>query len=348
MESGYCSSISNSNTIAKRGIRNSKIGNEWARLNMISLRIVGLSLRHRKEVFDLPILEIEGLIESLSMLHNLFDIIRVIDPVEKKVIRCGLQVNGSSNFVCYDFWKKEKPCENCVSGRAMAEKDSFIKIGCKGNEIFMVMASLVKFEDKSYIVEMVKNITHHEIINGLDTKEIKDSYELITKLNKKIVTDGLTNTYNRKYINERLPVEIFKAQKSHKRFSVIMLDVDLFKEVNDTYGHLAGDMILQKLSRIMEVNIREGADWVARYGGDEFLIFLQDVDQKIAYKIADKIRKDIEDKIVQYDNHMISVTVSIGIYTVSPDTKEFNDVIKAADNNLYRAKNKGRNRIVSS
>lgn len=292
--------------------------------------------------------KIAGVIESLAMFRNLFDIVRVIDPIKKRVINCDSPGDDSFNFVCYDFWGTGKQCDNCISGRAIVENDTFMKIECQGDELYMVMASPITLNDQNYIVEMIKNITSNDIMTGVDQKYLEESNRVIAELNKKIVTDYLTCVYNRKYIDERLPVEIFEATSKDQRLSVLMIDIDLFKKVNDAYGHPAGDTALKTLCQLIQKNIRKESDWAARYGGEEFIVLLQDTDKDVAYRVAEKIRKVVEKEIIVHESHLFSITISIGAYTLEPGTKDSKQVIEEADRNLYKAKAQGRNETVST
>lgn len=183
---------------------------------------------------------------------------------------------------------------------------------------------------------------------GLDQIYLNQTSLVIADLNKKIVTDGLTGVYNRHYINERLPVELFAAIANEWRLSVLMIDIDLFKNVNDTYGHPAGDTALKQLCQVIQANIRKDSDWVARYGGEEFIVFLKHADQEAAYRVAENLRKMVEKEVIKHDGHTFSFTISIGAYTLESGAEDFNAVIAEADKNLYKAKKQGRNQTISS
>ena len=230
----------------------------------------------------------------------------------------------------------------------MNENDTFIKIEYSDNRMYMVMASPVKLEEKEYIVEMIKDINETGILTDLHGKSIRETKEIISALNEKIIRDELTGAYNRRYVNERLPADIINAMMSNTTLSAIMLDIDNFKEINDTYGHMAGDTVLIELCKTIESKIRKGHDWVARYGGDEFLLVLTDADQNVAYKVCEKIRRAWSRRVMKHDNNIIRATVSIGSYTVAPGAKRFSEVMVEVDSNLYEAKRKGRNRTIAS
>ncbi|SHK94831.1 diguanylate cyclase (GGDEF) domain-containing protein [Desulforamulus aeronauticus DSM 10349] len=291
---------------------------------------------------------IQDLINVISKFHNLFDIVRVVDPVKKRVVDYDERGECGQGSICYDFWKTGMQCNNCVSVRAMTENDTFIKIEYNDNKTFLVMASPVKIGGTSYIVEMFKDITDTEVITILKEKGIMETNSIIAELNEKSVTDELTGIYNRRYINEKLPTDIYNAMLNQKELSVIMLDIDYFKVINDTHGHIVGDTVIKELCKTMKSKIRKNYDWIARYGGEEFLIVLMDANQGVAYKISEKIRLALANKPIKHNDLTIWVTVSAGNYTVEPGVKNYHEVLQAVDKNLYKAKKNGRNRTVSS
>lgn len=155
---------------------------------------------------------------------------------------------------------------------------------------------------------------------------------------KLLLKDKLTETYNRSYFEP-----MFKIYQNKKDLSLIMLDIDHFKKVNDTYGHNAGDLVLKEFSAQIKKCIRE-KDVFVRYGGEEFLLLVP-ADLTEATKIAERIRTTIESTIINYNNTIIPITVSIGIAKYNGQLQE--NFIKEADIALYQAKNNGRNQIIT-
>ena len=156
---------------------------------------------------------------------------------------------------------------------------------------------------------------------------------------KKIFTDSLTNLYNRNYLKE------ISLSLKLENYSIAMLDLDRFKSINDTYGHKAGDYILSHCSIIIKNSIRKD-DILIRYGGEEFLLFVYKDQQKSALKVYERVRKNIDKHIFNYDANEISIHVSIGVHTNPEQEKNIQEAIKVADKLLYIAKKEGRNRVV--
>ena len=162
-------------------------------------------------------------------------------------------------------------------------------------------------------------------------------------LKNQAIRDPLTSLYNRRYFEDEVSHRIAEAQAEQKKFSVLMIDADHFKRVNDTYGHKTGDKVLIELSSTTEKSLRQD-DIVARYGGEEFVVFLPDLSAEEAKIVADRLRETIS-KIVVYSDQddPVQFTVSIGISS-SAISDNIDILIKTSDEALYRAKENGRNR----
>lgn len=156
--------------------------------------------------------------------------------------------------------------------------------------------------------------------------------------------DPLTSLYNRRYFEDEVHKRITKARQENGIYCVLMTDVDLFKRVNDTYGHKTGDKVLMELASTSEKALRE-CDIVARYGGEEFVIFLADVDAEQAYSVAERLRETISElRVPSDDGRIVQFTISIGISS-SKVSDNIDTLIKTADEALYKAKQNGRNRV---
>ncbi|WLQ12442.1 GGDEF domain-containing protein [Hahella aquimaris] len=157
-------------------------------------------------------------------------------------------------------------------------------------------------------------------------------------------TDELTQLPNRRDMQQQLEKEYFRYKRHGSHFSVILLDIDHFKMINDTYGHDAGDFVLMKISELL-VNACRKMDMAARWGGEEFLIQLPDTSLVQALTLAERLRKSIETSPLQYKNQEISYTISCGVCSIS-QAKDLASLLKQADVNLYQAKIKGRNMVI--
>lgn len=158
--------------------------------------------------------------------------------------------------------------------------------------------------------------------------------------------DGLTGVLNHRTFQETFQNEILRAQRYGHTLAVLLLDIDFFKKVNDTYGHPAGDRVLIEVAAILQQNVRTGIDLLARYGGEEFVCLLVDVTRAEAAESAERIRRGVEAKVFDLGTQELRVTLSTGVALYPEDGRHGKDVLERADKALYRAKESGRNRVV--
>jgi diguanylate cyclase (GGDEF)-like protein len=160
--------------------------------------------------------------------------------------------------------------------------------------------------------------------------------------------DALTDIPNRRFFDMRIKEEWRRTCRHKSSMSILMLDVDKFKDYNDTYGHPQGDQLLKFIGRVLMDNLHRPSDMAARLGGEEFAVLLGDTDMMGAVKIAEAIRRDVEGGIVYTpQGEPTSITISVGVSTVIPTVDdEISDFIQQADKHLYIAKENGRNRVV--
>lgn len=204
----------------------------------------------------------------------------------------------------------------------------------------------VQLADRMVVIEMLKNVTESMVYSGCEGENREDMYTMIDGMNRLASKDSLTGIYNRRYISEKLPADIINAALSYDSIAVVMADIDRFKIVNDTYGHLAGDYVLKTFAEILSRNLKRRSDWVARYGGEEFLIIIPGADKEFVKETVERMRKDLENTQMEYEGLKFRVTASFGICHVqSSDDIKTESIIACADKKLYEAKNNGRNRI---
>ncbi len=162
------------------------------------------------------------------------------------------------------------------------------------------------------------------------------------------VTDPLTKTYNRRYLSNHLPGAIKHTFRYSRPLSIIICDIDHFKNINDCYGHQAGDYVLEEFAQCIKNIIRDGIDWVARYGGEEFIIVLPETDLDNAKKAAERYRLLLSATELIYETQKIKITASFGVACLFPTEEgrkvNMDSMITAADELLYKAKKEGRNR----
>lgn len=196
-------------------------------------------------------------------------------------------------------------------------------------------------------LEREKQTVNQELVE-YKTKE----HELV-KLKKEVerykmesVTDPLTGLYNRKFMTKKINEEIEKSKKHNTKFSVLFLDIDNFKTINDVYGHIVGDFVLKYLSRIIKSELRK-MDYAFRYGGEEIVIILSNTDLSDAQKFAERLLGSVRNTLFKYKNENLKITISIGVTDYKNDAS-IEEIIERADMAMLKAKKEGKDRVVGA
>lgn len=168
---------------------------------------------------------------------------------------------------------------------------------------------------------------------------------LLGKIERIAMFDPLTDSMNRRFMIENLKHEIHRCIRSNSTFSLMLGDLDRFKQINDNHGHECGDKVLQQIAIALKNRLR-AQDMICRWGGDEFLIVLPDTSPDSGRNVAEMLRKVIENLSIVYSNQEVPVTISFGVYDKDYSNAKPDYYIRRADRNMYEAKNKGRNRVV--
>ncbi len=201
--------------------------------------------------------------------------------------------------------------------------------------------------------DLLDSIQHNieNIIKTFDVPE-ENKMEVIKQINYMYsrtkylsLTDELTELPNRRCFDNEFNKEFLRAQRYKNNLTLVMFDIDHFKQVNDTYGHQCGDYILKQVSKAALQTFRQ-TDTVYRTGGEEFMVILTETDINQCIIPLERFRKTIETLLLDFNNQNINITVSIGACQYSPDIKTKEELIEKADNALYKAKNSGRNQTV--
>ena len=168
--------------------------------------------------------------------------------------------------------------------------------------------------------------------------------DLFLQVHENSVRDGLTACFNRRHFLEVIDAELRRARRSHGVFSVVMFDLDHFKDINDRFGHLCGDAVLAMVGQRMKAVLR-GSDIKCRYGGEEFLVLLPDTPIAGAHRVAETLRRDLEEHPVHWNDQTVVITASFGLTEIVPGEDDVAAIIGRADAGLYQAKQDGRNCI---
>ncbi|MFH0998233.1 MAG: response regulator [Pseudomonadota bacterium] len=221
-------------------------------------------------------------------------------------------------------------------------------------EVFKVGASdyLIKPFAKE---ELLARINVHIERNKVN-RELRETITLLKEANEKVekmsVLDPLTGCYNRGFLNKQIEMEIKRSIRYGKPLSIILSDIDHFKKVNNAFGHQAGDAVLVRFVETLKNVIRGDVDWIARFGGEEFLVILPETTVSNAGIVAEKLRIAVSHEPICCEDVQISITSSFGVAGIDsvaqPTPPSFEQILKIADENLYQAKKEGRNKVISS
>lgn len=175
-------------------------------------------------------------------------------------------------------------------------------------------------------------------------RNISERKELEEKLTTFARIDGLTQVYNRRYFHEEAEKQLMLAHRYHRSVAILVLDLDHFKKINDTYGHRAGDEVLKDFARICRETIRE-TDIIGRIGGEEFAILLPETERGSTLQLAERIRSSVESSALKFNKATLAYSVSIGVAVKDAEKIHIDDLLSRGDKSLYEAKEAGRNRV---
>lgn len=212
--------------------------------------------------------------------------------------------------------------------------------------IFITSLDSIEDEEKGFAFGAVDYITKpfHSAIVRARVKMQLQLNEYIRTFEQLSTIDTLTNVVNRRGFDERISTEWYRAMREKEPISILMIDIDKFKNYNDTYGHLQGDLALQTVAKTIKQTLKRITDMVSRFGGEEFIVLLPNTDFDGAFIVAKEICANIERAVIEGTN--TSVTVSIGVNSLMPGIDDTIDAfLHRADVSLYTAKNSGRNQV---
>ena len=263
----------------------------------------------------------------LERLKGIFDIVRLVDPESTKVLSLGkdgrlTEMPGT----CHMVWNKSGRCENCISSKALARKESLNKIEFKDDQAYFVMAKYVEVGGRDCVLEMVSKLSDGRWLDMGGRRMLLDRG---SNFDRSAFVDSLTGAYSRQYF------ECFLAE-SEQVEGVVMIDVDRFKEVNDRFGHLVGDKALQSVAQSILSNLRQ-TDVLVRYGGDEFLLLVPHI--RPGEHVIQRVREAAASARVEgYPELELSASVG-GVCGVHPLT----EAIRQADVKMYQNKAERKN-----
>lgn len=265
--------------------------------------------------------------ERMLQYEKVFSVVRLLDAETILNAAKGKNQNISAEpCQCFDFWETGKRCSNCVSLKALEEKNKKTKLEFRENNVYQVTAHYVEVDGKPKVMELIQYLDEADIV------DIDGSGRLFTKLNgfqDELYRDVLTGIYNRRYYEDQLRKQILPA-------GIAMIDLDDFKLYNDTCGHNAGDLALTTVAGVIRGMIRRTTDILIRYGGDEFLLVMPGVKEEDFAQKLRQIQNEVHSKEVPGFSRL-QLSVSIG--GVLSEEHKIENAVEMADKLMYRAKN---------
>ena len=280
----------------------------------------------------------EKIAQIIADASKFFDVVRLVDPISMTVYSFENGELVAQQGGCHRVWGKEDRCENCISAKCFMDERRYSKFEFVDQDIYHVVAQCVEIDGKRYVLEVVTESNDDVLLSAFGTNDFVDR---ITAFNRKVYADELTGLSNRRCMNDRFAILADSAQREGASLAVVMADIDDFKLINDTHGHLAGDEALQVAAKTLLGCFKPSKDdIVARYGGDEFFVALKGVSRE-------DLRQRTEDVLARISGCEPGITLSVGVYFQQEvrlaDPKP---IIRRADEAMYTAKATGKNNCV--
>jgi diguanylate cyclase (GGDEF)-like protein/PAS domain S-box-containing protein len=303
----------------------------------------------------------ESLREAEQRFRSMFErhqaIMLLIDPYSGAIVEANLAASRFYGFSLLELRQMNIEAINCLNPeqvvtereRALAEKHNYFifphRLANGEIRTVEVHSTPIAIGKQALLFSIIHDITERKQAEEALHHYTKKLEILQVQLHEQAIRDPLTGAFNRRYLVETLEREMARAVRNQCPLCLLIMDIDHFKVVNDTYGHLAGDYVLQKLTCLLQQSTRK-SDIVCRYGGEEFVILMPDSSIINALGRAEAWRSAVQQTPFQFAGRMIEITVSMGVATTEKPGITYDELLAQADQALYSAKETGRNRVV--
>lgn len=277
--------------------------------------------------------------EKLLILDNMYDVIRIIDPINKNVINISNQPDRVGGDKCYELLNREEMCKNCISVRVEVEKDTFIKLEYVSNGVMLIIATSISINGQRHIVEIIKNVLaqKNRIINDKFHSQVKN---VIENLNEKLIKDEATSVYNRIYIESRLPVDLNDSIVNENNISIIMLDIDEVESENGKYEQEVLSEFLKDISKTISEYVDEKSYWIGRYSENKYIIVLNNINKEEACNMANEIKSLLKDHTLEYNNKIMKLNINLGVYCSENERIDIKDILGELEGIISEEKQK--------
>lgn len=268
--------------------------------------------------------------QTISKLTQVFDVVRLVDITDNEIVRSGCKpgneemINACRGNKCYAIWGKTQRCKNCVSSKAFEKRGQVSKLEFADDSIFQIISKYVEISGKPYVLEMIYKDNDGVLLGAYGKTDFMDN---IVNYNRQLYHDALTGAYNRRYYEEQ-------AKSMRYIDAVAMLDANNFKDINDHYGHAAGDCLLKAVCESIKECIRS-SDILIRLGGDEFVLLMSNIPEIVFYQKISEIKQKISEiKLPDYPDIKCAAAIG-GVYGIQP----IENALTEADRLMYLDKN---------
>lgn len=268
--------------------------------------------------------------QTISKLTQVFDVVRLVDITDNEIVRSGCKpgneemINACRGDKCYAIWGKTQRCKNCVSSKAFEKRGQVSKLEFADDSIFQIISKYVEISGKPYVLEMIYKDNDGVLLGAYGKTDFMDN---IVNYNRQLYHDALTGAYNRRYYEEQ-------AKSMRYIDAVAMLDANNFKDINDHYGHAAGDCLLKAVCESIKECIRS-SDILIRLGGDEFVLLMSNIPEIVFYQKISEIKQKISEiKLPDYPDIKCAAAIG-GVYGIQP----IENALTEADRLMYLDKN---------
>lgn len=257
--------------------------------------------------------DVQSILLEQGLLLSIFDMLRIVDAEEGTVVELIDGVLVKTEVSCNDALGTQDRCKNCSSIRAHYSKETVVKFEYANEAVLLIFSVPVFVQNRHLVVEIIKDITRSMTVD-LKDQEFKDELPaIIDRLNTQSTRDALTGLRNRWYLDANLEKTMASCRDMGLPVSLAMIDIDHFKQVNDNYGHQAGDTVLREVGHIVKSFVRRTSDFAVRYGGEEILLCLPGVSLQDCCSICERVSSRIAKTVFRENGHDITITVSIGV-----------------------------------
>lgn len=274
---------------------------------------------------------------------SIFDIVRLINVESKTVISqySSENIKNYSQKNCFLCWHKPTICDDCKIINAVNQNKTIVDFQVDSGRSFIKIFTPYGNNEKLGLL-LIQDVTTDPINKNIKDQNTVDIQQILTDLNDDIMTDDLTKLYNKRYAHQQLFKDVTLAAKNNESICIVIADIDYFKVINDTFGHLFGDKILAKIGKVIKNSIRNEGDWAARYGGEEFLLVFKGLDKDSLNRVVERIQYNMLKTPFDHDNEL-NISFSYGGLVINnPNPNLCIEYINEADKLLYNAKRNGR------